>query len=260
MARASILSTSAPSFMDIRPNIIQPSAGDLEEARIRRSLDLAKLRELTLAPEFEQQRLNLAKQGQMAEQQYRTTALANEQQYKTGALAETSAHNVAEEKHWAELLGVDHAKLQEAARQHNTSLSELTDYHQGVLKNQLAGDFMAHVASLYTGDPSKVAATTGALTPILDKLGLHQITAGLSLAIKDQRATAAKRNAAELTSVATTHGVNSSVFNKLLEDAKRDPETWSDTQPLLPDHIQEKTKPKNPQSGYLLDLLSKKLP
>lgn len=176
-----------PQNFNFSPGIIPPSPGDLEEARIRRSMDLAKLRELTLAPGFEQQRLNLAGQAQ-----------TNEQKYRTGVLSETSTHNIEEEKHWADLLGLDQSKLQETARQHNTALSELTDYHKGLLKNQLAGDFMAHIAPLYTGDPKKVQAATGALTPILDKLGLHQITAGLELATQKQNQDLAKTTLSQI--------------------------------------------------------------
>src|SRR4051812_14699490 len=96
------ISQAVPQNLNIRPSIIPPSAGDLEEARIRRQLDLAKLRELTLAPGMEQQRINLSAQTAKADQNYRS-----------GALAESSAHNVAEEKHWAETLGLDKERLAE---------------------------------------------------------------------------------------------------------------------------------------------------
>lgn len=48
-----------PSFTDMRPTILGPSAGDLEEARIRRLMDTAKLFNLQQEPVFQQKALDL---------------------------------------------------------------------------------------------------------------------------------------------------------------------------------------------------------
>ena len=58
--------------LQIQPRIIGPSAGDLEEARIRRLTDLAKLRSLEMAPEqeerlFRQRQAEFGKNTQLAE-------------------------------------------------------------------------------------------------------------------------------------------------------------------------------------------------
>lgn len=57
-----ILQATPPNF-DFRPNIIPPSAGDLEEARIRRLMDTAKLRNLNLEPLQQQRMYELQKAG-----------------------------------------------------------------------------------------------------------------------------------------------------------------------------------------------------
>lgn len=51
-----------PGNFNFTPGFIPPSAGDLAESHIRQQLDLAKLKQLQLDPEFEKQRIELAKQ------------------------------------------------------------------------------------------------------------------------------------------------------------------------------------------------------
>lgn len=170
-----------PQNFNFSPGIIPPSPGDLEEARIRRSMDLAKLRELTLAPGFEQQRLNLAGQAQ-----------TNEQKYRTGVLSETSAHNVAEENHWSQMLGLDKAKLDETTREHNAALSELGDYHKGVLKNQITDSLITHFAQQY-----QLPEFAPVFRELLNKRGVGELSAAHEM-VQQQKVEGADKKFTEL--------------------------------------------------------------
>lgn len=72
-----ILST-APSYMDFRPGFIPPSAGDLEEGRIRREMDLAKLKNLQLEPEHQRRLLALQEAGLRETTSYHSGQLASD--------------------------------------------------------------------------------------------------------------------------------------------------------------------------------------
>jgi hypothetical protein len=87
-----------PGNFNFSPSIIPPSAGDLEEARIRQLMDRAKLLQLQQEPGLQQQHLNLAQQ-QMD--------LARQQ------ASEQSSHNVATEAE-------SNAMLAESIKQHAT--------------------------------------------------------------------------------------------------------------------------------------------
>jgi hypothetical protein len=187
-----------PGNFDFRPNIIPPTQGDLEEARIKRLVDLAKLKELTLAPGFEQQRLDLTRNAQ-----------TNEQQYRTGVLNESVSHNVAEEKHWADLLGLDQDKLKETAREHDTALSELGDYHKGVLRNQLTDSFMAHLAPLYANQPELVQN-------VLKNRGLPELSAAAQMLGEKQNQTLADTTLSQI-NLAKSKGLDTT---PLLENLK----------------------------------------
>jgi hypothetical protein len=206
-----LLFAQPPSF-NLNPTIFPPTAGDLEESRIRRQVDLAKLRELTLAPNFEQQRLNLARQGQTAEQQYRS-----------GVLSENVSHNVAEEKHWADLLGLDQNKLKETAREHDSALSELTDYHRGVLRNQLTDSFMAHLAPLYAGNPEVIQN-------VLKNRGLPELSAAAQLLVDKQNKTAADTTLQQI-NLGKTKGIDTT---PLIENLKT---TNPDAYNLIKDRV-----------------------
>lgn len=63
-----------PGGGGLSPTIIPPSAGDREEARIRRLMDMAKLHQMQMDPQFEQRRLQLAERGLGLQQEQQTTA------------------------------------------------------------------------------------------------------------------------------------------------------------------------------------------
>lgn len=81
---------AVPGNFNFTPGIIPPSPGDLEEARIKRLIDLARLKQLQQDPLIQQQQLQLQRQ----------------------ATGETGRHNVATEAE-------SNAQLAEAVRQHH---------------------------------------------------------------------------------------------------------------------------------------------
>src|SRR5436190_1092268 len=81
----------------LQPTVLGPTPGDLEEARIRRLIDLAKLVQLQQDPLIQQQQLNLQRQRLALEG---TTA------------AETGRHDVATENQAT-------SQLAEMVRQHH---------------------------------------------------------------------------------------------------------------------------------------------
>lgn len=87
-----------PGNFDIHPNILPPTQGDLEEARVKHLLDLARLTQLKQEPLIQQQQLDLQRQRMALE--------------KLG-LGETGRHNVATEEQ-------SNAQLAEAVKQHQT--------------------------------------------------------------------------------------------------------------------------------------------
>lgn len=89
---------ASPLGLDIRPDIVGPSQGDLEEARIKRLLDLARLTQLKQEPLIQQQQIDLQRQRLALEQL---------------GLGETGRHNVKTEEQ-------SNAQLAEAVRQHKT--------------------------------------------------------------------------------------------------------------------------------------------
>lgn len=211
-----------PGSFNFSPTIIPQSAGDVEEARVRRLMDLAKLRELTLAPGFQQQQLNLTKQSQ-----------ENEKQYRTGVLSETSAHNVAEEGHWAQLLGLDQQKLKETAREHDSALSELGDYHKGILRNQLTEGFMAHLAPLYAGNPEVIQN-------VLKNRDLPELSASVQLLNDKHNKTLADTTMSQI-NLAKQKGLDTSVISENLKTTN--PEAYS----LIKDKIPLATTAPQPK-------------
>lgn len=85
--------------MDIRPNIIGPSEGDREEARIKRLLELARLTQLKQEPLIQQQQIDLQRQRLALEQ---------------SGLSETGRHNLTAEEQ-------ANKQLTEAIREHTAN-------------------------------------------------------------------------------------------------------------------------------------------
>jgi hypothetical protein len=121
--------------LNIRPSIVGPSAGDLEEARIKRLIDLAHLRQLQEAP-LAQRRAELLQSRGLDIQQANVT--------------EGGRHNLVDEQ-----LAAD--RLVQAAKE-----------HEGTLKSQSEG-YKAGVVQTLIGHAQQLGLDLNTLPSVLSK-------------------------------------------------------------------------------------------
>lgn len=160
--------------------IIRPATGDSLETQLR----LAQI-------------ANLQSEGQdrTAQRSLQALSLQEQRAHNEAMFKEGATHNIEEEKHWANLIGVDKEKLAEMARQHNQSLSELSDYHKNELKTQLTSQLAGHLINASATNPAyspDIIMSMLAKRDVPELLAAHTEIAGKAAAEKAAKEAANK--------------------------------------------------------------------
>jgi hypothetical protein len=147
-----------PGMFNFRPTLLAPTQGDLEEARVKHLLDLAKLAQLQQEPLIQSQNIDLQRQ-RLALDKLGTT--------------ETGRHNVATEEQ-------SNAALAEAIKQHSTDAllrqMGLNVEQRGqdiTARGQDIGSQTAHDVSSAETERSKLNARTQTTDTLINAMLAH---------------------------------------------------------------------------------------